>query len=171
MGSDEELREGLRDILFCAAGGITDMGDSEIDAILALVASHGKNLKPTNSCKSSSTAPAANDEEVEELNRRMSIILMDYAVYYCPKGSIDEQLEVMREAEKYMNAWRDAAVKQAEKAAELRGRIDELSDLWTGGSSLHADIRCDYNRGLTVHQRIDELRAQLKNINSKGETG
>ena len=46
-------------------------------------------------------------------------------------------------------------------AAVVEARIDELEDLWTSGKSLHADIRCDYNRGLTVHDRIAELKETL----------
>lgn len=33
--SDNQLRERLREILFAASGGITDMADEEIDQILA----------------------------------------------------------------------------------------------------------------------------------------
>ena len=47
----------------------------------------------------------------------------------------------------------------------LKARITELEDLWTSGKSLHADIRVGYEKGLTVHERIRELKAlQTKEI-------
>ena len=44
----------------------------------------------------------------------------------------------------------------------LKGQINELENLWTSGDSLHADIRVDYEKGLTVHERIRELKDLLK---------
>lgn len=48
----------------------------------------------------------------------------------------------------------------------IEARIDELQDLWTSGKSEHKDIRLDYKRGLTVHERLSELQASL---NTEGE--
>lgn len=43
--SVDKLRESLRDILFGAAGGVSDMANKEIDAVLALFATHNQVLK------------------------------------------------------------------------------------------------------------------------------
>jgi hypothetical protein len=48
--------------------------------------------------------------------------------------------------------------------ALIQARIDELKDLWTSGESKHADIRVDYDRGLTVWERVAELESQKQDM-------